>query len=182
VIKPAGSEVTTAWHIALEGFELDQLALDRSPKSIRNRLPTMSLFARWASAQKVQPGDVTKVIMKSYLVQQIKGRKGSGAGTLYQDLKVFWDWYAREYETSSPITGIPRPKGKSRTVPGTSRTSAARSGQSSSGCSHKGHSALPKRLHGYWQVAGRHLDQLQLEGGFLAVQGVPPRVLHARQH
>lgn len=117
MIKPAGSDVTAAWRIALEGFELDQLALDRSPKSIRNRLSTMSLFARWASAQKIEPGDMAKVVMKSYLVVQIKCRKGSGAGTLYQDLKVFWDWYAREYETVSPMTGIPRPKGKSRTVP-----------------------------------------------------------------
>jgi integrase len=36
---------------------------------------------------------------------------------MYQTLKGFWDWYAVEFETSSPMAGIPGPKGKSAPVP-----------------------------------------------------------------
>lgn len=117
VLPSSSSEVSAAWSVALQGFELDQLARGRSPKSIANRLSTIGLLARWASAQGTEPGDVTKIIMKGYLVAQFKHRKGSGPVTLYYDCKVFFDWFAREWGVGSPMAGIPRPKAKARAVP-----------------------------------------------------------------
>jgi len=106
------------WLTAWEGFELAQLSLGRSPKSIRNRQSSVMLLARWATSEGLtDPEKVTKIDLRSYLALQLKHRKGSGAATLYQDLKVFWDWFAADYEIKSPMTGVPRPKVKSRTVP-----------------------------------------------------------------
>lgn len=48
--------------------------------------------------------------MQKYLLAQKADRQGNGFGTLYEGLRQFWLFYAKEYETTSPMTGIPRPK------------------------------------------------------------------------
>jgi hypothetical protein len=52
--------------------------------------------------------------MTSYLAKQYKDREGGGCAVLYQDNKVWWDWYSSEYGTPNPMAGIPRPKGKNK--------------------------------------------------------------------
>jgi len=106
-----------AWADAWDGFELDQITEGRSPKSILNRRYTVLTLARHATAAGHDPADITKVYLTKYLMAQYDGRQGTGAGQVFQHLKVFWDWYAREFEVTSPMAGLKRPKGKNRPVP-----------------------------------------------------------------
>jgi hypothetical protein len=57
----------------------------------------------------------------SYMATQIKERKGLGPVTHYQNVLIFFRWYAEEYGGTSPMTGIPRPRASSPPPPVLSR-------------------------------------------------------------
>jgi site-specific recombinase XerD len=100
------------------GFELYLRAQNRSRRTILSRKSYTSLLAQWCQSQGVtDPADVTKSLMKRYMVLSYEDREGSGAESTYQGTKAFWTWYAAEEEVPSPFESIPRPKCKSRPVP-----------------------------------------------------------------
>lgn len=106
------------WDMAWTGFLLDQRSKGRSPKTIKNRRSNVMLLARWCTGQgEGDPEKVTKAVMKAYLAAQLEGRQGSGASTMYQDLRTFWSWFAADYETDDPMKSVPRPKGHAKAVP-----------------------------------------------------------------
>jgi site-specific recombinase XerD len=99
-----------AWDDAWLGFELAQLSLGRAPSTIKNRRSIVTIMARHATAAGIEPSAVTRQWLQKYMLAQVRERKNSGAATAHQDLKVWWDWYAAEYEVASPFGGIARPK------------------------------------------------------------------------
>jgi len=56
------------------------------------------------------PESITKPWMQRYLLRQQAERKQAGYGTLYNTMRLFWQFYAEEYDTTSPMLGIPRPR------------------------------------------------------------------------
>lgn len=55
--------------------------------------------------------------MQRYLLRQQAERKQAGSGTLYNTMRLFWQFYAAEYQTTSPMLGIPRPRVRVAPVP-----------------------------------------------------------------
>lgn len=60
---------------------------------------------------------MTKKRLQAYMAGQIKARSHSGAATAYNDLRVFWRWFAAEEQVPDPMDGIPRPRLATAPVP-----------------------------------------------------------------
>jgi hypothetical protein len=84
---------------------------------LKNCRSVVGIMARHATAAGLEPGAITRIWLQRYVLDQFQDRRGGGPETMYQTLKGFWDWYADEYGTPSPMAGIPRPKGTSAVVP-----------------------------------------------------------------
>lgn len=67
-------------------------------------------MARHATEAGKAPSGIAKIWMRQYLLAQKDSRQGNGFTTLYEDLRQFWSWFAREEGTTSPMTGIARPQ------------------------------------------------------------------------
>ena len=106
-----------AWDTAWLGFELDMMSKARAASVVRSRRSTVMILARHASAAGLDPEQITKPWLTRYLIDQGRDRQGAGAGLVFQQLKIFFGWLAVEYQVSSPMQGIPQPRGRSRTVP-----------------------------------------------------------------
>jgi site-specific recombinase XerD len=110
-------QLSTAWQDAWLGFELHQLALERSPKTIANRRSAVELPGRWCMAKGIEdPAHVTKNILQEYLIKSYAERHDSGPVVVYQDLQVFWKFWSEDADKPDPSAGLPRPNGKAKTV------------------------------------------------------------------
>ena len=69
-------------------------------------------MAKHLTVDGVAPDAVTMAWLTRYFLAQVKGRKGAGAVTLYQNLRSFWLWFGDAYELPDPMAGIDRPEGK----------------------------------------------------------------------
>jgi integrase len=106
------------WLDAWDGMELRELSQQRSAATIRNRKCVVILMARHMTAEGItDPAKVTKVQLNRYLLRQYADRKPGGRVAFFQTLRVFWSWFAAEYEVPDPMAGIPRPKGAVEPVP-----------------------------------------------------------------
>lgn len=111
-------DLTPEWSIAWTGFELYLRAQNRSRLTILSRKSYPSMLARWCISEgATDPAQVTKALMKRYMVESYADRVGCGAESTYQGTKAFWTWWSAEEELPNPFAGIPRPKVKSRPVP-----------------------------------------------------------------
>jgi integrase len=108
-------KLSAAWQDGLDGYELHSLSA--APRSVRKRLADVRIMAKHTTVDGLEPEAVTKVWLTKYVLAQVKGRKGAGAVTLYQNLRSFWLWFAAAYELPNPYAGIDRPKGKAALVP-----------------------------------------------------------------
>lgn len=112
-----GVDPNPEWALALEGFELHLLSLDRSPGTGATRLSNALVLAKWGTKTGREPAQIDKTVMQGYLIRQYKGRQGNGALNLHASLAVFWSWFSTEYQVPNPMADIPRPKGGARPVP-----------------------------------------------------------------
>jgi hypothetical protein len=103
-------KLSAAWQDALDGYELRSLSA--APRSVRKRLADVRIMAKHATVDGHEPEGVTRAWLTRYILAQVKGRKGAGAVTCYQNLRSFWLWFTDAYELPNPMTGIDRPKGK----------------------------------------------------------------------
>jgi hypothetical protein len=71
-------------------------------------------MAAWMAGQGLAPGDVTQRSLEKYLIGELKRRKGAGALTHYNSLKIFWNWHS---DGNSPIAGIKAPRRRSAQRP-----------------------------------------------------------------
>ena len=107
-----------AWLDAWDGMELSELSRQRGANTIRNRKCVVIIMARHMTAEGItDPAAVTKQQLNRYLLRQYADRKPGGRVAFYATLSKFWSWFAAEYETASPMAGIPRPKGGTEAVP-----------------------------------------------------------------
>ena len=112
------TDPSPAWLDSWDGHELHQLSLGRGASTIRNRRCNVMIMARTFTAEGVtDPAKVTKQQLNRYLLRQYTDRRPGGRVALYAALKIFWDWFAAEYEVANPLAGIPRPKGAVAPVP-----------------------------------------------------------------
>jgi len=108
----ATTRITPAWESALFGYELAAQAHNLSPRSIANRRSSITGLARWLATEHdiTSPDQVTKLHMQLAMKRAYGDREKSGVRTCYNDQKAFWDWYAAEEGTQSPLACITRPK------------------------------------------------------------------------
>jgi integrase len=108
---------SSEWLDAWAGYELDLKSLGRSPHTVYARKCQVLILARHATAEGLSPEHVTKQWLRHYLLAQQAERIGNGYCTIYENLRQFWLWFAREYEVTCPIEGISRPKLKETQTP-----------------------------------------------------------------
>ena len=58
----------------------------------------------------LDPEQVGKEWITTYLLDQREGRRGNGFTSLYEDLRAFWRWWAAEHDRPNPMASFPRPK------------------------------------------------------------------------
>jgi site-specific recombinase XerD len=102
------------WELDFASFVLHEKIAGKSERTIAVRRSCVSLLARWLAdpvngLHVSSPADVRRVHMEAYLAGQIDVSKFSGVLSVYSDLKVWWTWYAAEYEVASPMARIARP-------------------------------------------------------------------------
>jgi integrase/recombinase XerC len=110
-------EPSAAWSDAWVGCELDLLSKGRSPSTISNRRIAVMSLARHATAEGLDPGQVTKTWLQRYLVAQARGRRGNGYLSVWEECRQFWLWWADESGNDSPMDGIGRPRQVETEVP-----------------------------------------------------------------
>jgi integrase len=94
------------------------LSASKSASVIKNRRSAVIILAKHATAAGLsEPAGITKPWLRKYLLDQYRDRRGMGKDTFYQDLRSFWDWWAKDEGEPSPMAGIPRPGGSSPLVP-----------------------------------------------------------------
>jgi integrase/recombinase XerC len=104
-------KITDSWEEAWLGHELTMRATGLAEATIRLRRTAFNSLSKHAVAEGLDdPSLVTKSWMMKYAAAQIKARKNLGAVEHHQLCQQFWAWYAQEFGTTSPMTGIPRPK------------------------------------------------------------------------
>jgi site-specific recombinase XerD len=126
-------KVSQAWELQWHLFSVDQTYKGRKAGSMDNRRASVNCLARCLAAHEVlSPASVTKPMLKQYLREQTEARGGTGALTLYNDLKVWWKWHTHENDPAladsdcdggkrcphlGPMTGIAPPSVKAPKVP-----------------------------------------------------------------
>ena len=111
-----GSQPSSAWADAWEGYELHLELLGRSRSTVASRKSNALAMARYFTGQGIDPEGVTKLELSRYIVAQAKGRAGAGPQSLFKDLRMFWKWLAEDLEIADPMAKVACPSGKSRPV------------------------------------------------------------------
>ena len=122
--------VTTETVMALSRWA-DEIGLYRaihrsthSGKTIEGRLPSLRHAARYFEALGIAPQDVTRDHLMAYFDIEDERRRGAGPVVHWCNLRYFFDWLAREYDITSPMARLRRPKVKHTDAPRLHRSRA----------------------------------------------------------